>query len=83
MVSFLEEQTGAITEYSEVLVRRLIEKIRVFDEKMTVKFKSGLEIDVEHKQQIRFAPAGSSSDSRVEIFIIIIYNKLYDFYNLQ
>ena len=47
MVSFLEEQTGAITEYSEVLVRRLIEKITFFDEKMTVKFKSGLEIDVD------------------------------------
>ncbi|EFV02136.1 hypothetical protein HMP0721_0902 [Pseudoramibacter alactolyticus ATCC 23263] len=47
MVSFLEEQTGAITEYSEVLVRRLIEKITIFDEKMTVKFKSGPGIDVD------------------------------------
>ena len=47
MVSFLEEQTEAITEYSEVLIRRLIEKITVFDEKMTVKFKFGLEIDVD------------------------------------
>lgn len=36
-----------------------------------------------HKQQIHLAPAESSSDSRVEIFIIIIYNKLYDFCNLQ
>ena len=47
LVSFLDEQTVAITEYSETLVRRLIEKITIYDEKITVEFKSGLEIDVE------------------------------------
>ena len=47
LVSFLDEQTEAITEYSETLVRRLIEKITIYDEKITVEFKSGLEIDVE------------------------------------
>lgn len=47
LVSFLDEQTEAITEYSETLVRRLIEKITVYDEKLTVEFKSGLEIDVD------------------------------------
>lgn len=44
--SFMDEQT-AVTEYSETLVRRLIEKITVYDEKLTVEFKSGFEIDVD------------------------------------
>lgn len=45
--NFLDEQTEAITEYSEVLVRRLIEKITVYDEKLVVEFKSDLQIEVE------------------------------------
>ena len=45
--NFLDEQTGAITEYSDALVRRLIEKITVYDEALVVKFKSGLEITVD------------------------------------
>lgn len=44
---FLDEQTEAISEYSEALVRRLIAKIIVYDKKMTVEFKSGLVIDVD------------------------------------
>lgn len=36
-----------ITEYSEAMVRRLITKITVYDEKLTVEFKSGLEINVD------------------------------------
>ena len=47
LVAFLDEQTMEITEYSETLVRRLIEKIIVYDEKLTVEFKSGLEINVD------------------------------------
>lgn len=47
LTDFLNEQTEAVTEYSETLVRRLIEKITVYDEKLTVEFKSVLEIDVE------------------------------------
>ncbi len=45
--AFLNSQTGFITEYSDTLVRRLIEKITVYDEKLTVEFKSGLEMEVE------------------------------------
>lgn len=45
--NFIDEQTEAITEYSEALVRRLIEKITVYDEKLVVEFKSGLQIEVE------------------------------------
>jgi hypothetical protein len=45
IISFLDEQTEAITEYLETLVGQLIEKITVYDEKLIVEFKSGLEID--------------------------------------
>ncbi|MCH5297679.1 MAG: recombinase family protein [Ruminococcus sp.] len=47
MKAFLEEQADLPAEYDEQLVRRLIEKVTVFDEKITVRFKSGVEIDVE------------------------------------
>jgi site-specific DNA recombinase len=36
-----------LEEYDEQLVRRLIEKVTIFDDKLTVEFKSGVEIDVE------------------------------------
>ena len=36
-----------VTKYSEVLVRCLIEKITVYDEKLVVEFKSALQIEVE------------------------------------
>lgn len=47
MAAFLGEQTTAVTEYSEALVRRLIEKIVVYDEKLVVEFKSGLSVEVD------------------------------------
>ena len=43
----LDKQTEVITEYLDTLVRRLIEKITVYDEALVVKFKSGLEITVD------------------------------------
>lgn len=46
-VSFLDEQVEEITEYSDLLVRRLIEKITVYDEMILVEFKSGLQIEVD------------------------------------
>ena len=45
--TFLDEQTQAVTEYSDALVRRLIERITVYDEMLVVEFKSGLEIEVD------------------------------------
>lgn len=47
MFSFLQEQTQAIIEYSDTLVRRLIEKITIYDNKAVVEFKSGLQSEVE------------------------------------
>lgn len=46
MSAFLKEQPTALTEYDEALVRRLIEKVTVYEDKFTVEFKSGLTVDV-------------------------------------
>lgn len=47
MSAFLQEQPTALTEYNEALVRRLIEKVIVYEDKFTVEFKSGITIDIE------------------------------------
>lgn len=47
MGTFLREQTTALTEYDEPLVRRLIEKVTVYADKFTVEFKSGVIVDVD------------------------------------
>lgn len=47
LASYLDEQVEAVTEYSDALVRRLIERITIYDELLVVEFKSGLEIEVE------------------------------------
>jgi len=47
MTTFFNEQSYKLVEYDEQLVRRLIEKITVFDDKLTIEFKSGVEIEVE------------------------------------
>ncbi len=46
MSAFLKEQPTAITKYDEPLVRRLIEKVTVYEDKFTVEFKSGMKVDV-------------------------------------
>lgn len=43
---FLNNQEIEIESYDEELVRRLIEKIVVYEEKLKVMFKSGIEIDI-------------------------------------
>ena len=47
MRAFLKEQANEPLAYDEQLVRRLVEKITVYEDKMAVEFKSGLEIDVD------------------------------------
>ena len=47
MREFLEQQSTEVTEYDELLVRRLIEKVTVYDERFEVEFKSGAKGDVE------------------------------------
>ena len=46
MSTFLKKQSTALTEYDEQLVRRLIEKVTVYEDKFTVEFKSGVTVDV-------------------------------------
>ena len=43
---FLDNQELEIESYDEELVRKLIEKILVYEEKLKVMFKSGIEIDI-------------------------------------
>lgn len=43
---FLDAQETEVSEYDEILVKKLIEKITVYDDHFMVEFKSGLEIDV-------------------------------------
>ena len=47
MRAFLREQANEPLVYDEQLVRRLLEKITVCEDRLMVEFKSGLEIDVE------------------------------------
>lgn len=47
MSTFLKEQPTDITEYDEQLIRRLIEKVTIYEDKFTVEFKSGLMVDVD------------------------------------
>ena len=46
MSAFLQEQPTALVQYDEALVRRLIEKVIVYENKFTVEFKSGVTVDV-------------------------------------
>jgi len=46
MTDFLNMQTGDITEFDDKLVRKLVEKATVYDDRLMVEFKSGLEIEV-------------------------------------
>ena len=50
MREFLEQQSTEVTEYDELLVRRLIEKATVYDERFEVEFKSGAKMDVENNR---------------------------------
>ena len=47
MRAFLREQANEPLVYDEQLVRRLVEKIMVYDDRLAVEFKSGLEVNVE------------------------------------
>lgn len=46
MSAFLRKQPIALIEYNESLIRRLIEKITVYEDKFTVEFKSGISLDI-------------------------------------
>ncbi len=47
MSVFLKKQSTALAEYDEQLVRRLIEKVTIYEDKFTVEFKSGVTVDID------------------------------------
>lgn len=47
MIAFLDEMPTMLTEYSDAITRRLVENITIFDEKIVVELKSGLQMEVE------------------------------------
>lgn len=47
MEKFLSGQEYRMEEYDEQLVRKLIENVTVFEDKLTIELKSCIEIDVE------------------------------------
>lgn len=47
MEEFLSGQNYRLEDYDEQLVRKLIDKVTVFEDKLMIEFKSGVEIDVE------------------------------------
>ena len=49
MREFMKGQSTNIVEFDEQLVRRLIEKVTVFEDKFTVEFKSELTVNVDEK----------------------------------
>ena len=44
MKAFLRKQDTSVTEFNEALVRRLIEKVTVYEGRITVTFRSGIEV---------------------------------------
>lgn len=48
MMEFIEQDGKDRLEYDEVFVRRLVEQVMVYDENITIKFKSGIEIEVQN-----------------------------------
>ncbi|MBK5201901.1 MAG: integrase [Spirochaetaceae bacterium] len=47
MMTFLDSLSRELTEYEEVYVRTLIDKITVYDDHFIVEFKSGIETQIE------------------------------------
>ena len=45
--NFINSQPTTIQEFNETLVKRLIAKITVFEDKFTIEFKSGISVDIE------------------------------------
>lgn len=45
--AFLDDQSTKVEDYDEVMVRKLIRKITVFDDRLVFEFKSGIETEVQ------------------------------------
>ena len=47
MTNFLNDNSYELEEYDEQLVRRLIEKVTIYNSDLTIEFKSGIERQIE------------------------------------
>ena len=43
---FLKKQSTALTKYNEQFVRRLIEKVTIYEDKFNVEFKSSIIVEI-------------------------------------
>ena len=50
---FLDNQELEIESYDEELVRKLIDKIVIYEENLIVVFKSGFEVEIENWQELK------------------------------
>ena len=57
---FLEQQTSRITEYDEQLVRRMIEKIVVFPDRIEITLKSEQVLHLKDNKTYKFAPCSNA-----------------------
>lgn len=57
---FLVQQTSRITEYDEQLVRRMIEKIVVFPDRIEITFKSEQVLHLKDNKTYKFAPCSNA-----------------------
>jgi len=48
MTEFLQGQSGVLIEYDDKLVRRLVERVTVYEDRLMVEFKSGVEIEIQY-----------------------------------
>lgn len=46
MAEFLDSQSGILLEFDDKLVRRIVDKVTVYDGRLTVEFKTGTEVDI-------------------------------------
>lgn len=75
LCDFLKGQPSEITMFDESLVRRLIQKVTVFDEKITIIFKSNISVDVEEYLNITQAPYRWILTSDRDLPLCYIFNR--------
>ena len=49
MEKFLQEAPTEVTEFDDIMVRRYIREIKIYDDRFKVIFKAGIDIDVPRK----------------------------------
>ena len=71
MRQFLQTQSSRMTEYDEQMVRRPIEKLTVFDDKLIFKFKSGMSIELKRQWNKNY---DMDTLQKCGVFLLLIEN---------